>query len=65
MAEAVAADEEPQYPELSRRTVTLVVAGLLLAVFMPALDGMIMATAMRTVADSLHGQTLQAWATTG
>ncbi|MEV7911179.1 MDR family MFS transporter [Streptomyces griseus] len=65
MTEAVAVDEEPQYPELSRRTVTLVVTGLLLAVFMSALDGMIMATAMRTVADSLHGQTLQAWATTG
>ncbi|MCX4964941.1 MFS transporter [Streptomyces sp. NBC_00654] len=65
MAEAVAAHEDPKYPELSRRTITLVVTGLLLAVFMSALDGMIMATAMRTVADNLHGQTLQAWATTG
>ncbi|MEE1790018.1 MDR family MFS transporter [Streptomyces sp. BE308] len=65
MAESVAAPEDPKYPELTQRTITLVVTGLLLAVFMSALDGMIMATAMRTVADNLHGQTLQAWATTG
>lgn len=65
MAETAAPQTDPRYPELSRRTITLVVTGLLLAVFMSALDGMIMATAMRTVADSLHGQTLQAWATTG
>ncbi|USA00152.1 MFS transporter [Streptomyces lydicamycinicus] len=39
-------------------------SGLLLAVFLAALDQTVIATAMRTIADQLHGQTEQAWATT-
>ncbi len=39
-------------------------SGLLLAVFLAALDQTVVATAMRTIADELHGQTEQAWATT-
>ncbi len=40
-------------------------SGLLLAVFLAALDQTVIATAMRTIADDLQGQTEQAWATTG
>ncbi|MCG8924557.1 MFS transporter [Lentzea sp. CC55] len=41
-----------------------VLSGLLLGMFLAALDQMIVASAMKTIADQLHGQTLQAWATT-
>jgi EmrB/QacA subfamily drug resistance transporter len=51
-------------PPLSPVVIRAVLAGLLLGVFLSALDGMIMATALRTVADSLHGLTEQAWVTT-
>ena len=53
------ADRWPQ-PAAAR----LILVGLFAGVFMSALDGMIMATALRTVADSLHGLTAQAWVTT-
>ncbi|MFI9812608.1 MDR family MFS transporter [Saccharothrix variisporea] len=51
-------------PEPTGVAVRAVLVGLLTGVFMSALDGMIMATALRTVADSLHGLTAQAWVTT-
>lgn len=41
-----------------------ILSGLLLGMFLAALDQMIVASAMKTIADQLHGQTLQAWATT-
>ncbi|GAA0398004.1 MDR family MFS transporter [Streptomyces luteireticuli] len=47
-----------------RRTVAAVMAALLLGLLLSALDQMIVAAVMRTVADQLHGLTLQAWATT-
>lgn len=50
---------------LSHRQILTVLSGLLLGVFLAALDQMIVTSAMRTIADQLHGQTLQAWATTG
>jgi EmrB/QacA subfamily drug resistance transporter len=42
----------------------IVLSGLMLGMLLAALDQMIVSTAMRTIADHLHGQTLQAWATT-
>lgn len=48
----------------SRRTLLSVLAGLMLGLFLGALDTMIMASALRTVADELQGLTLQAWVTT-
>ncbi|AOS63425.1 MDR family MFS transporter [Actinoalloteichus hymeniacidonis] len=48
----------------SQRTVNAVFLGLSLGVFLAALDGMIMMSALRTVADELGGLTQQAWATT-
>ncbi|MET9290625.1 oxytetracycline resistance efflux MFS transporter OtrB [Streptomyces sp. NPDC003077] len=48
----------------THRQVLTAMSGLLLAVFLAALDQTVIATAMRTIADDLHGQTEQAWATT-
>ncbi|MEV5597423.1 oxytetracycline resistance efflux MFS transporter OtrB [Streptomyces sp. NPDC052496] len=48
----------------THRQILTAMSGLLLAVFLAALDQTVVATAMRTVADDLHGQTEQAWATT-
>jgi MFS family permease len=41
-----------------------VLSGLLLGMFLAALDQTIVSTAMRTIADELNGQTAQAWVTT-
>ncbi|NUT98278.1 MAG: MFS transporter [Saccharothrix sp.] len=49
---------------LSHRQILTILSGLLLGLFLAALDQMIVSTAMKTIADELHGQTLQAWATT-
>jgi EmrB/QacA subfamily drug resistance transporter len=42
----------------------LVLVGLMLGMFLAALDQTIVATSIRTIADDLHGLDLQAWATT-
>ncbi|MEU4801124.1 MDR family MFS transporter [Actinosynnema sp. NPDC023587] len=49
---------------LTHRQILTILSGLLLGLFLAALDQMIVATAMKTIADELNGQTLQAWATT-
>src|SRR3712207_2081399 len=48
----------------SHRQVLTVLAGLMAAMFLAALDQTIVATAIRTIADDLDGFSLQAWATT-
>ncbi|MGK5550298.1 MDR family MFS transporter [Actinomadura kijaniata] len=50
---------------LSHRQILVALSGLLLAVLVGALDQTIVSTAMRTIADELHGGTTQSWATTG
>ena len=50
--------------EFTHRQVITVLAGLMMGMFLAALDQTIMATATRTIADDLHGFNLQAWATT-
>ncbi|TWP51390.1 MFS transporter [Lentzea tibetensis] len=55
---------ETQQASLTHRQILTVLSGLLLGMFLAALDQMIVASAMKTIADELHGQTLQAWATT-
>ncbi|WP_434451644.1 MDR family MFS transporter [Lentzea sp. E54] len=49
---------------LTHRQIMTVLSGLMLGMFLAALDQMIVASAMKTIADQLHGQTVQAWATT-
>jgi EmrB/QacA subfamily drug resistance transporter len=49
---------------LSHNQIMLILSGLLLGMFLAALDQTIVSAAMRTIADKLNGQTNQAWATT-
>ncbi len=48
----------------THRQILVVLSGLLLGMFLAALDQTIVSTAMRTIADELQGQTAQAWVTT-
>jgi EmrB/QacA subfamily drug resistance transporter len=50
--------------EFTHRQVITILVGLMMGMFLAALDQTIMATATRTIADDLHGFNLQAWATT-
>jgi EmrB/QacA subfamily drug resistance transporter len=49
---------------LTHRQILTVLSGLMLGMFLASLDQTIVSTAMRTIADKLHGQTQQAWVTT-
>jgi EmrB/QacA subfamily drug resistance transporter len=49
---------------LSHRQITTVMSGLVVGMFLGALDQTVVASALRTIADDLHGLTAQAWATT-
>jgi len=51
-------------PVLSHRQILTIFAGLMAGMFLAALDQTIVATAIRTIADDLHGLSLQAWVTT-
>ncbi|MGW1076461.1 MFS transporter [Streptomyces sp. NPDC002537] len=46
------------------RAIMMIIVGLMLGLMLSALDFVIVSASMRTIADQLHGQTLQAWATT-
>ena len=48
----------------THRQIMTILVGLLLGMFLAALDQTIVSTAIRTIADDLHGFDLQAWATT-
>ncbi|HEY2194836.1 MAG TPA: MFS transporter [Actinomycetospora sp.] len=48
----------------THRQVLTILSGLLLGMFLAALDQNIVSTSIRTIADDLHGLNLQAWATT-
>ncbi|WP_067496949.1 MDR family MFS transporter [Actinoplanes sp. TFC3] len=50
--------------EFTHRQIITVLVGLMMGMFLAALDQTIMATATRTIADDLNGFNLQAWATT-
>ncbi|WP_337062023.1 MDR family MFS transporter [Kineococcus sp. G2] len=51
-------------PALTHRQIMAILSGLLLGMFLGALDQTIVATSIRTIADDLDGFSLQAWATT-
>jgi EmrB/QacA subfamily drug resistance transporter len=54
----------PRAGELSHRQILTILAGLMMAMLLAALDQTIVATSIRTIADDLHGLSMQAWATT-
>jgi len=49
---------------LSHRQIMTILSGLMLGMFLAALDQTIVATAIRTIGDDLHGLEAQAWVTT-
>jgi EmrB/QacA subfamily drug resistance transporter len=49
---------------MAHRQIVTILIGLMLGMFLAALDQTVVATAMRTIADDLSGFSLQAWATT-
>lgn len=53
----------PEGP-LTHRQIVTILAGLMMGMFLAALDQTIVATSIRTIADDLHGLDHQAWATT-
>ena len=57
---------EPDRPTgpLTHRQIVTILIGLMMGMFLAALDQTIVATAIRTIADDLNGLSHQAWATT-
>ncbi|MGA1679041.1 MAG: MFS transporter, partial [Candidatus Nanopelagicales bacterium] len=62
MSEQNSSNEESTYLEHSQ--IQKVLIGLMLGMFLAALDQTIVATAIRTIGDDLQGLSIQAWATT-
>src|SRR5512140_2086889 len=58
------ASAPPVSGQLTHRQIQIILAGLMSGMFLAALDQTIVGTAIRTIADDLHGLSLQAWATT-
>ncbi|GAA1771793.1 MDR family MFS transporter [Luedemannella helvata] len=56
--------EQQDAGALTHRQIVTILIGLVLGMFLAALDQTIVATAMRTIADDLSGFSIQAWATT-
>ncbi|UDY24501.1 MDR family MFS transporter [Nocardioides sp. Kera G14] len=50
--------------EYTHRQILTILTGLLLGMFLGALDQSIVSTSIRTIADDLHGLNIQAWVTT-
>jgi EmrB/QacA subfamily drug resistance transporter len=61
---AVDAKATSETGALSHKQILTILTGLMLAMFLAALDQTIVSTAIRTIADDLHGFSLQVWATT-
>ncbi|WP_194816962.1 MDR family MFS transporter [Nocardia sp. XZ_19_385] len=57
------ATAEPQ-SGFSHRQILTIMSGLMLGMLLASLDQTIVSTAIRTIADDLHGYSMQAWATT-
>ncbi|MFK0261701.1 MFS transporter [Streptomyces angustmyceticus] len=61
---AAGAEAIPGPGTLSHRQILTILSGLMLGMFLAALDQTIVSTSIRTIADDLHGLSEQAWATT-
>ncbi|HET8867474.1 MAG TPA: MDR family MFS transporter [Agrococcus sp.] len=51
-------------PLMTRRQITLVLVGLMIAMFLSSISQTVVGTSMRTIADDLHGLDLQVWVVT-
>jgi EmrB/QacA subfamily drug resistance transporter len=58
------APEEQADGGFTHRQILMILVGLMMGMFLAALDQTVVSTAIRTIADDLHGFSLQAWATT-
>ena len=63
-AAAGAAPADAAGGEYTHRQIMTILSGLLLGMFLAALDQSIVGTSIRTIADDLHGLSIQAWVTT-
>ena len=63
-AEPSQADARAGAPALSHREIITILIGLMLGMFLAALDQTIVASAMRVIADDLNDLAGQAWVTT-
>ena len=65
-APAMVAEAPPSQDQggLTHRQILTIISGLMLGMFLAALDQTIVSTSIRTIADNLHGLSMQAWATT-
>jgi EmrB/QacA subfamily drug resistance transporter len=61
---AATASAQPDHGALTHRQIVTILVGLMMGMFLAALDQTIVATAIRTIADDLKGLDQQAWATT-
>ncbi len=65
MSSATAATVPPaESGEYTHRQILTIIAGLMMGMFLGALDQTIVSTAIRTISDDLHGLSVQAWVTT-
>ncbi|MEN0128252.1 MAG: MDR family MFS transporter [Brevundimonas sp.] len=55
---------EPAFHPPTHREIVTILGGLMIGMFLAALDQTIVATSIRTIGDELHGLSLQAWVTT-
>lgn len=60
----MASKPAPSSGEMTHKEILVVLIGLMSGMFLAALDQSVVGAAMRTIADSLDGLSLQAWATT-
>jgi EmrB/QacA subfamily drug resistance transporter len=62
------AEQFPSAPsesgEYTHRQILTIITGLMMGMFLGALDQTIVSTAIRTISDDLHGLSVQAWVTT-
>lgn len=63
-ATSEAATDDKYQRDLTHRELLVIMSGLMMAMFLAALDQTIVASAIRVVADDLQGLSMQAWATT-
>ncbi|MFI9251898.1 MFS transporter [Streptomyces sp. NPDC053069] len=61
---AATAPSAPPAGRLTHRQIMTILSGLMLGMFLAALDQTIVSTSIRTIADDLHGLSSQAWVTT-